>query len=691
MKFFRLSLLLHLLTFTFAYAYEPKVTQVELSSLDDKTVFYGSNNVLMLANNLLLYSNNSGKTWSSANGIDTDDKVIKIERDMFFNNRAFAQGNNGLYMTKDQGENWEQLNFFNHTLGSVDMFVQTHPTKEDYILIQVKPIYLSGFVGSFASQATGGMLGITQVGGTASFVSFDGGKLFTKITHPTSSSDTSFDCYECLFTRFSKDSHVGDESDFLCWFTKSSNSLFLEPYEGTVLYVFKDFGKTLTAVEQFNSSTLHSMKLLNNHIAVFTNGSSEENQGFKMWVSKSGSEFHEAKLPDGFNLSTIKILPGSRERLIISADKIKQKKQTVEYEMLISDSIGIKFSKLSLLPKKYGSPSTDTAVYSDGAIISTFINGENEETKISTDNGLSWSNLRAENGEKNKPYECDIDGAGQCSLTLDYGQTQIPGKSLFTNTTLGNLIVLGCVPKKDDLSSLLKETYISRNGGNSWSKILDFAVIYAFGDMGNIIVAISAPHYSLSDETGELYYSLDNGYTWSTYQLNRRVNPIDLFALIGDGSDSVFILTSYYQDSEDDSDGYAIYTIDFSNAFDGRICSEDDFEDWYQGNGECFNGARYKLNQRKPEAQCLRKKSVADVKKVEEPCDCSEKDYECTFEFSKNNKGKCALNKSLLKLSNKCSGSKKSIKLTPSTLTLQNKCQNPLNIKDVKVRCNNKR
>lgn len=62
MKFFRLSLLLHLLTLTFAYAYEPKVTQVELSSLDDKTVFYGSNNVLMLANNLLLYSNNSGKT-----------------------------------------------------------------------------------------------------------------------------------------------------------------------------------------------------------------------------------------------------------------------------------------------------------------------------------------------------------------------------------------------------------------------------------------------------------------------------------------------------------------------------------------------------------------------------------------------------------------------------------------------------
>lgn len=254
-------------------------------------------------------------------------------------------------------------------------------------------------------------------------------------------------------------------------------------------------------------------------------------------------------------------------------------------------------------------------MYSDGAIISTFINGENEETKISTDNGLSWSNLRVENGEKNKPHECDIDGAGRCSLTLDYGQTQIPGKSLFTNTTLGTLIVLGCVPKKDDFSSLLKETYISRNGGNSWSKILDFPVIYAFGDMGNIIVAISAPHYSLSDETSEMYYSLDNGYTWSTYQLDRRVNPIDLFALIGDGSDSVFILTSYYQDSEDDSDGYAIYTIDFSNAFDGRICSEDDFEDRYQGNGECFNGARYKLNQRKSEAQCLGKKSVADVKK----------------------------------------------------------------------------
>lgn len=147
-----------------------------------------------------------------------------------------------------------------------------------------------------------------------------------------------------------------------------------------------------------------------------------------------------------------------------------------------------------------------------------------------------------------------------------------------------------------------------------------------------------------------------------------------MFVPVRDGSDSTFILTGSYSNPDKGSDEHLIYIIDFRNAFDGNICSEDNFEDWYQDNDEYFNGARYKLNRRKPEAQCLVKKSVVDVEKVEEPCDCTEKYYECTFELSKNNKGKCALNTSLLKLSNKCNGSKKSIKLTPPTLALQNKC-----------------
>lgn len=130
-------------------------------------------------------------------------------------------------------------------------------------------------------------------------MSFDGGKSFTKIVPPMASSDTSLNSCKCLFTRFSKDSHVGDESDILCWFAELSENFIYESYKDTALYLSKGFGKTLTAVEQFNSSPFYGMKMLDNYAIVFTNGSfSKEDSVFKMGVFKSGSKFQEAKFPE---------------------------------------------------------------------------------------------------------------------------------------------------------------------------------------------------------------------------------------------------------------------------------------------------------------------------------------------------------------------------------------------------------
>lgn len=80
MNFFELFLLLYSLVPTFAYDFQPKVTQVKLSSLNDKTIFYGRDNVLMLVNDIALYSNDSGQIWSSVDEVNTNNKVTKIEK-----------------------------------------------------------------------------------------------------------------------------------------------------------------------------------------------------------------------------------------------------------------------------------------------------------------------------------------------------------------------------------------------------------------------------------------------------------------------------------------------------------------------------------------------------------------------------------------------------------------------------------
>lgn len=39
-------------------------------------------------------------------------------------------------MTKDQGKSWEQIKFSNYTSRDSQISIQTHPTKENHILIQ---------------------------------------------------------------------------------------------------------------------------------------------------------------------------------------------------------------------------------------------------------------------------------------------------------------------------------------------------------------------------------------------------------------------------------------------------------------------------------------------------------------------------------------------------------------------------
>lgn len=88
-----------------------------------------------------------------------------------------------------------------------------------------------------------------------------------------------------------------------------------------------------------------------------------------------------------------------------------------------------------------------------------------------------------------------------------------------------------------------QQTFISRDGGATWRKILDFSVTVAFGDLGNIIVAAPYDSNSDGDSAGEFYYSLDQGETWTEYEFDEEMYIHEVTPTSLDGSGLTFIIS----------------------------------------------------------------------------------------------------------------------------------------------------
>lgn len=65
-------------------------------------------------------------------------------------------------------------------------------------------------------------------------------------------------------------------------------------------------------------------------------------------------------------------------------------------------------------------------------------------------------------------------------------------------------------------------TYLSNDGGHTWNEILAGPHVFEIGDHGGIIIAASAVN-----KTNTIFYSWDEGKTWSKHDLNIQAFEID--------------------------------------------------------------------------------------------------------------------------------------------------------------------
>jgi hypothetical protein len=139
------------------------------------------------------------------------------------------------------------------------------------------------------------------------------------------------------------------------------------------------------------------------------------------------------------------------------------------------------------------------------------------KTYISHNKGASWELIRAP--------QVDLKGAATNCFTEDHCSLHLQMYSHNPNhhappysqeSAVGVVMAVGNIGDKLEVEKgARKGTFLSRDGGVTWSEIAKVPLIYEFGDHGGLLVA--APNTA---STREVRYSWNEGKTWQRLQVS---------------------------------------------------------------------------------------------------------------------------------------------------------------------------
>lgn len=219
-----------------------------------------------------------------------------------------------------------------------------------------------------------------------------------------------------------------------------SNREYDEEYRLTATYTqlafSSDGGKTFKDFDEFKDKIVTQYKILKSYVVVLTQDDGHnEMSSTDIWISNDASTFQKAQLPTQLrHVKVIKIREDSIGRIIllISTEITNEENADPDLsEIFISDSQGLKFSPVEWTPNhQFGNFRLTFPDFLKGTIFGSFrpsIDYSNHqgnyteniargETKISVDNGLTWSNLKVVDEENADSFPCDITRPERCSL-----------------------------------------------------------------------------------------------------------------------------------------------------------------------------------------------------------------------------------------------------------------------------------
>jgi len=118
-------------------------------------------------------------------------------------------------------------------------------------------------------------------------------------------------------------------------------------------------------------------------------------------------------------------------------------------------------------------------------------------------------------------------------------------------SAVGIVMAVGSVGDKLDFDKgARKGTFLSRDGGLSWTEIAKIPLIYEFGDHGGLLVA--APNVQ---STTQVRYSWNEGKTWTKLKVSDAPIFIDNIIIEPKSTAQQFVIYGSYDNSSEEASG----------------------------------------------------------------------------------------------------------------------------------------
>ncbi|PWN53321.1 Oligoxyloglucan reducing end-specific cellobiohydrolase [Violaceomyces palustris] len=357
-----------------------------------------------------------------------------------------------------------------------------------------------------------------------------------------------------------------------------------------------------------------------------------------LFVTKDGIKWNKAKFPHGHGLreNAYTIVDSTLHSLVVDV------LDTDTGSLFTSDSTGTQFVKSleGTNRNSRGIVDFEHLANIDGVGLAN-IKAEKDSairTMITFDDGSRWQPVKAPKVDASgKRVNCNVDDQEECSLHL-YSVTHLHNSGrVFSSTAPGFVMGVGSIgrgllPYEDC------DTFLSTDAGKTWNMVSTDAHKYEFGDQGSVLVIVDD-----EDSTDHISYSFNQGKDWNKLELGIKMRA-KLLNTIPDNTSLKFLLVGTQTRKEAGSKGrHVAIFIDFA-TLNKRKCGESDFEKWYAQSatdGSCLMGHKQWYKRRKADADCFVGNKFQDPEGKEDPCPCTDTDYECDFGFVPNSDGKC--------------------------------------------------
>lgn len=647
--------------------FSPKVEMQQTKSFNDLLYFDDSHNVVSLQHTSVRVSYDDGFTWTTVN-VMKGTEVQSLMFDQHVKERAFAFGTGQThFFTNDKGKTWRKFTASGLKLEASLTRVVVTPNAADPNLLLFNFLVCDDWFynplscRSHIYYSTNGLL-----------------------SDPKLLTDDAVSCTFALATKqFAK---IDKKETILCSRIKTNS--FGHVLESSLVKT-TDFFKTSTSIDHpaLKSGKIIELSVHQSFIvAVVQSDRFNTRSQVSILISTNGEDFQLSNLDFEVSSGAIKFLDSSPLSLFISVGQGSREGHILRSTLYSSDSTGLRWTSL-LENVAFGSTTkvenvdgvwiantlSDNPDGDDESLMDDFFGSRNYKpsSKISIDDGKTWRELAVVDDDS-----CKVEDG--CSLhVIGVNSFEAEGKYL-TGPTPNILVASGTTGSHLGIFNSFK-TYVSRDGGISWKLVLHQGTLASTADHGNIIVAL--PYSGRKGSPAEkLLYSLDQGKTWSDHKLEKAIYPIQFVTTL-DGSGKKFILTGMIQDDVSMSYEQILYTIDFSDAFGGAKCDKDkDFEKVYARVAEgdssplCVYGHTESFMRRKQDSKCLVDALFEDIKVNEDPCKCTDEDFECSPYFKLSPKGECVPDQ--VKVRELCQKSKKAtVKVENKQLAAGNLCK----------------